>query len=190
MADPHKDNENEIIFSKNNSTVLGMDCFTQEQVKEINKEIKKNIFEKEPAGNAADSTKIGDFFHIPCHPLMELLHPWLWQCQQINRKVFGYDIYWDFHLETMNYNVYGENGEYGWHIDADPRYEYDMKLTCLLNLSEEPYEGGEFYTINGKHKFTSGTAILFNSLIAHKVTPVTKGERITLTYWGMGPSWK
>ena len=67
-----------------------------------------------------------------------------------------------------------------------------MKLTCLLNLSEEPYEGGEFYTItsNEKEEFTSGMGLIITSLIAHKVTPVTKGERITLTYWVAGPLWR
>ena len=67
-----------------------------------------------------------------------------------------------------------------------------MKLTCLLNLSEESYEGGEFKLIgvNEKIKFDSGEGLIVNSLMAHKVTPVTKGERITLTYWGVGPSWR
>ena len=176
------------------ASIIKFDCFTQEQIKEINKEIKKNKFEKEPPSAAAQNvSKIGDFFHnISCEPLMELIHPWLYECQQINRKVFGYDIYWDFHLETMNYNVYGENGEYNWHIDRQTRGIEDMKLTCLLNLSEEPYEGGDFFIIpiNEKIKFTSGMGLVLNSLIAHKVTPITKGERITLTYFGLGPAWR
>ena len=168
-------------------------CFSKEQVKEINKEIKKNLFQKEPQTEAAqNASKIGDFFHIPCSPLMELLHPWLYECQLINKKVFGYDIYWNFHIETLNYNIYGKNGKYGWHIDANTKSLYDIKLTCLLNLSEETYEGGEFYTIssNEEKKFTTGMGLIINSLIAHKVTPVTKGERITLTYWAHGPTWK
>ena len=52
----------------------------------------------------------------------------------------------------MNYNIYGKNGKYGWHIDASTNLLSDMKLTCLLNLSEEPYEGGEFCMINIKEK--------------------------------------
>ena len=174
--------------------IITFQCFAHEQVKEINKEIKKNIFEKEELSSVARNvSKTGDFFHIPCPPLMELLRPWLYQCQYTNREIFGYDIYWDFHLESFNYNVYGENGEYGWHIDANPtQTPIDTKLTCLLNLSEETYEGGEFYLINyeDKIKFDSGMGIVFNSLIAHKITPVTQGERITLTYWGKGPAWK
>ena len=92
----------------------------------------------------------------------------------------------------MNYNVYGENGEYNWHIDRQTRGIEDMKLTCLLNLSEEPYEGGDFYLAVNKEKleFGSGDGLIFTSLIAHKITPVIKGERISLTYWGDGPAWK
>ena len=169
-------------------------CFTPEQVKEINKEIKKNISQKEKlTGAAAHVVKIGEFSHVPCSPLMELLHPWLYQCQQVNREIFGYDIYWDFHLDILNYNVYGIGSEYGWHIDANEEDDgFDGKLTCLLNLSEEPYEGGEFYTIGSykNQKFDSGEGLITVSLVAHKITPVTKGERITLTYWAIGPSWR
>ena len=169
-------------------------CFTHEQVKEINKKIKKNIFQKEESSNAANYTsKKGDFFRIPCFPLMELLHPWLYHCQLVNRSVFGYDTYWDFHLDNLNYNVYGTGGEYDWHIDAiQENHPIDMKLTCLLNLSEKPYEGGEFHTIgtDEKIKFDSGMGLVLTSLLTHKVTPVTKGERITLTYWAHGPSWR
>lgn len=168
-------------------------CFTIEQVKEINKEIKKNPFQKEPQIKVAKyASKVGEFFNVPCIPLMELLHPWLYKCQIINKDVFGYDIDWHFHLDMFNYNVYGINGEYGFHIDATGPRKIDLKLTCILNLSEEPYEGGNFFKINEEEeiKFDSGMALIFNSLIAHKVTPVTKGERITLTYWGEGPPWR
>ena len=179
------------MMRKDNTVVISFDCFTQEQVKEINKEIKKNIFQKEPAdASARGTTKTGEFFNLQCMPIMELICPWLYQCQNINHQIFGYDISWNFHIDTLNYNVYGTNGEYDWHVDSNHKYEFDEKLTCILNLSEEPYEGGEFHTHAEEHNFTSGTAELFNSLISHKVTPVTKGERITLTYWATGPSWR
>jgi hypothetical protein len=178
----------------NTNVAINFPCFSHEQVKEINKEVKKNTFQKEPSTHAAEnSTKKGDFFHILCSPLMELLHPWLHQCQHVNRDVFGYDIYWDFHLEGLNYNVYGIDDEYDWHIDANiENTPTDMKLTCLLNLSEETYEGGEFQTIGNNEKipFDSGMGLVLTSLLTHKVTPVTKGERITLSYWAQGPLWR
>ena len=108
-------------------------------------------------------------------------------------KIFGYDIYWDFHLEGLTYNVYGKNGEYGWHIDADSEKPVmDMKLTCLLNLLEEPYEGGDFIIDNQTQHFfrEPGTAILFKSYLKHEVTPVTKGDRKTLTYFIHGPKFQ
>ena len=174
-------------------SVITFPYFTHEQVKEINKEIRKNIRQKEPLDAAASAIKVGSFFHIPCLSLTELLHPWLKQCQEINKKVFGYDIFWNFPVESFNYNVYDKSGEYDWHTDVTENKECDIKLTCLLNLSEEAYKGGKFRTIgnpNENIKFTSGMGLIFNPLIAHKVTPITKGERISLTYWGVGPSWR
>ena len=176
-------------------TSYSFQCFTNEEMKEIKKVIKENIFQQEdpskPAG-AEPSAKIGKFFPIYTVPLVELLHPWLYQCQKLNKDIFGYDIYWQFHLDFMNYNVYDETGKYDWHIDATPNVSSDIKLTCLLNLSEETYEGGEFHLINhpNKIKFESGMGLIFPSLLAHKVTPITRGERITLTYWGVGPAGK
>ena len=176
--------------------VVTFQCFTHEQVKEINKEIKKNITQKEDSSNVASyAYKKGDFSIVPCGPLMTLLFPWTAQCQQANRKSFGYNVNWDFHLDTFNYNKYEIDDEYGWHIDLTPE-KYDMKLTCLLNLSEEPYEGGEFKVVRDEWdekkemKFDSGMGLMVNPLLIHKVTPITKGERITLTYWGIGPAWK
>jgi predicted 2-oxoglutarate/Fe(II)-dependent dioxygenase YbiX len=169
-------------------------CFTHEQVKEINKAIKNSIFKKEePSENSANVSKIGKFSVVPCLPLMNLIHPWLYKCQEMNKRYFGYDAYWHFHLDSLNYNIYGTKGEYGWHMDLGEKGTYtDAKLTCLLNLSEEKYEGGEFNSMNQgeKIKFDSGEGLVINSLVAHKVAPVTKGERITLTYWAMGPLWR
>ena len=145
---------------KNKYGAVVFQCFTHEQVKEINEEIRKNLEkEQKPEASAQNVNKIGKFSYISCQPLMKMIHPWLSMCQQINRNCFGYDIYWNFHFESLNYNVYEENGEYGWHIDGiKDGIARDSKLTCLLNLSEEPYEGGEFYMTNVEDeiKFTSG----------------------------------
>ena len=84
-------------------------------------------------------------------------------------------------------------GEYTWHTDGIYNNPHkDIKLTCLLNLSEESYEGGEF-NLDGDDdnpQFTSGKGLIVHPYRRHKVTPVTKGKRITLTYWAEGPSWK
>ena len=178
-----------------NQSSASFDCFTIEQVKEINKIIKENILEEENSSLPADNAnKKGKFYIFPCDPLIQLLHPFLYNCQGINRNYYSYDINWHFHIEVLSYNVYGVGDKYGWHIDQNPRnVMFTPKLTCLLNLSEEPYEGGDLHIVGSdeKQKFnSSGSAIVFTSLLSHKVTPVTKGERITLTYWASGPTWR
>ena len=97
---------------------------------------------------------------------------------------------WDMLL----YNVYSGDikGKYGEHNDESRSWTHDAKMTFLLNLSEEPYEGGDFI-INGEtqHFFREpGTAILFRSYLRHEVTPVTRGDRISLTYFIQGPKFQ
>ena len=66
-------------------------CFTNEQVKEINKKVKENIWKKQdPSAATAGVVKKGEFFDIPCIPLMDLIQNWLYQCQLINKNIFGY----------------------------------------------------------------------------------------------------
>ena len=69
----------------------------------------------------------------------------------------------------------------------------DCKLTLLINLSDEPYEGGQFQihteneprTIDSYNK--SGSAIIFKSHILHRVLPVTSGIRKSLALFLTGP---
>ena len=175
---------------------LVFECYSKEQIKDINTKIHDNFLteEQDPSDAAQHANKTGKFYALPIQPVAELLHQWFWNCQRTNQGVFGFDIYWNFHLEMINYNIYGVGDEYGWHTDANRFEASDMKLTCLLNLSEEPYEGGEFHMMgqadDSAVTFEPGMGMVFHSPIAHKVTPVTQGERITLTYWGIGPAWK
>jgi len=71
----------------------------------------------------------------------------------------------------------------------------DTKLTVLVNLSTEKYEGGEFQINNGDPKivkeFTEpGDVLMFQSIILHKVNPVTQGVRKSLTFFLNGPSFR
>jgi len=94
-----------------------------------------------------------------------------------------------------NINLYESKNksEYDFHIDATDDHVSDIKLTGIVNISEEPYEGGEFIAFYGG-KFAEipeiknpGSSILLKHGILHKVNPVTKGIRKTLSYWFQGP---
>ena len=53
------------MINKKKYGAVAFQCFTLEQVKEINKEIKKNIIKKEETSiPASNVSKIGDFFVI------------------------------------------------------------------------------------------------------------------------------
>ena len=173
---------------------LVFECYSKEQIKDINTKIHDDFLTKKQDFEAQNGNDTGKLYTIPLQPMGELLHQWVWNCQRINQEVFGFDIYWNFDIEVMNYNIYGVGDEHEWHTDEYNFEASDIKLTCLLNLSEEPYEGGEFHTIgrgeNNAVKFESGMGMVFHSPIFHKITPITKGEKITLRYWGIGPAWK
>ena len=115
--------------------------------------------------------------------------------QAVNQFEFGYNLYPIQERTLLNYNVYdsSNSGEYDFHIDSSSRDIYDVKLTAMINLSEEYYEGGDLIMFSsGKFREISqfsppGSSILFKSWIPHKVTPVTKGIRKTISYWFRGP---
>lgn len=118
--------------------------------------------------------------------------------RQANLKCFGYDLYEHYEYPLLsNLNFYSAGKEYPYHIDAEPLgSKSDTKLTMICNLSTEDYEGGKFYLKSNKYDThiseldTMGNMIIFPSFILHKVEPVTKGKRITLSHWFCGPAFK
>ena len=192
-----------------NSIVVSHVMFSPEHIKEINKEIQKYVTDQSveySEGVPVNSIKKAKVHYVPCSPLMGHLHPFISFIQRVNREVFGYNLFLYFDEQKFNYNVYEgkTKDEYNWHTDGAPAGSpTDIKLTCLLNLSEDTYDGGdrliypdyvdpekeEYNEVVGKFR-TPGTAIIFHPQRLHKVLPVTKGKRITLTYWARGPAWK
>ena len=95
--------------------------------------------------------------------------------------------------DGLLYNVYSGDtrGHYGQHSDLSRSWTYDSKMTFLLNLSPDEYEGGDLIVDKRLTNFRKpGSVILFKSNLMHEVTPVTKGERITLTYFINGPKFQ
>ena len=107
---------------------------------------------------------------------------------------FGFTTFPVNNWDELLYNEYASDirGKYGEHDDASESLLFDTKMTFLLNLSEKPYEGGDFL-INGQTQDffrVPGTALLFKSYLPHEVTPVTKGKRISLAHFINGPRFR
>ena len=114
----------------------------------------------------------------------------------INQSHFDYDIFNPAEEDLLLYNVYKDGKEYDWHIDEASDPYIDIKLTVLINLSNIDYSGGEFCLKKSnelilKNEFNEpGDVILLKSYIMHKVKPISKGERNSLTYFIKGPNFK
>jgi PKHD-type hydroxylase len=116
-----------------------------------------------------------------------------------NKSHFNYDLnYFQSKIQSTIY--YGETSDhYDWHVDNDDASicgDMERKLSCSLLLSSlDEYDGGEFEidyrpNLNTKIKPNKGDCIVFPAWVPHRVLPVTKGRRISLVAWMMGPMFK
>jgi len=116
----------------------------------------------------------------------------------INSEIFGFEIYTKQpSYAFVNWYNFKNKADYDLHLDMHNLGSLtDIKLTAILNLSTDSYEGGEFAMqfnntptiINEINE--SGTLLVFPSFFLHKVFPVTKGTRISMSLWMKGPHWK
>ena len=111
---------------------------------------------------------------------------------------------WNYELtdiEDVQYTKYKDNGHYDWHSDymASRENRECRKLSMTLMLSKrDEYEGGSFefqrYEDGASHfdeiNLDIGDMLVFQSIIQHKVNPVTSGERRVLVAWAWGPMFK
>ena len=92
------------------------------------------------------------------------------------------------------FNRYRDAGEYGFHIDnairLDPvtgqRIRTDVSTTVFLN-DPDSYDGGELI-VNDTYgvervKLPAGHAVVYPGTSLHRVSPVTRGERLASFFW-------
>ena len=153
---------------------------------------RSNEWSDMPAGNKNVSTDV--FVNSP--EVEEKLKKLFQHVKMWNRYWFGYELYPDI-PPGGNLNVYsGNTNSYGYHTDStELGMLSDSKLTAILNVSDNPYTGGEFEIFDGcDHHIQSldqpGTLLVFPSHRYHRVKPVLNGERVTISFWFFGPNWK
>ena len=172
-----------------------MNIFNKEQVKEINNAIKENFIEGIDDA-AANSRKTSNVKFVNLGKIQKYIHPFIDFCLTANNNFYSFDLHPLTSLKKLNYNSYDEGTEYSWHIDAVPMDTVrDIKLTALLNLSEETYQGGELVLFRGnefvcKEFNTPGSAIIFPAFTNHKVNKIISGKRHTLAIWMSGPKFR
>ena len=168
--------------------------FNSEQIKNLNETVKKNLIK---AGDRPDTEaiKTSQVKFVRLFSIQKLILPFIDFIITANTNHFGYDLFQIPPSKIINYNTYNIGEEYSWHIDASMKSPTrDIKLTCLLNCSEENYEGGDLYLFrDGEVKiknFNPGSALIFPSFTNHKVEKITSGSRATLAIWIEGPKFR
>jgi PKHD-type hydroxylase len=113
-----------------------------------------------------------------------------------NREAFDFALT-DF-AESAQLARYGaeREGHFDWHSDIGAgAVAARRKLTMVVQLSEPlAYSGGLLEIWPDGHvrqaAAARGTAVVFPSFTLHRVTPVTTGERWSLTIWAHGPAFR
>lgn len=113
-----------------------------------------------------------------------------------NREAFGFDLT-DL-AESAQVARYGaeRSGHFDWHSDIGAgALAARRKLTIVVQLSNPAdYAGGvlELRPDSNIHAAAvkRGTATVFPSFVLHRVTPVSAGERWSLTLWAHGPAFR
>ena len=116
-----------------------------------------------------------------------------------NRYAYGFDI---DQIENCQFSVYDSDNKdfYDWHFDTQWGNStlVDRKISLVVQLSDRTdYEGGAFeienvtYSPKDKIKMQNkGAIITFPSFLNHRVTPVTKGKRMSLIVWAEGKNFR
>lgn len=92
-------------------------------------------------------------------------------------------------MMTPMFNRYKDSGKYNRHVDFFIQNGVRTDWSMTLFLSEpDTYEGGELIIQEQPDKETSvkleaGDMVMYQSGNIHRVTPVTKGERIAAVTW-------
>lgn len=114
--------------------------------------------------------------------LFSILHPYI---EHMNRR-FDFEVAGYSEAQVLRYNV---GQQYDWHVDMGRDERSTRKLSLVVQLSEhEDYDGGELQCTPdlGPCPRTLGSLIVFPSFIPHRVTEVTRGERMSLVAWVHG----
>lgn len=105
---------------------------------------------------------------------------------QANRELYRFEIEGGERIQLAEY-LAGDS--YGWHLDYGPGAHTRRKLTAIVQLSPPgDYEGGLLELWNAPRPVSreQGTIVIFPSFLLHRVTPVTRGIRRSLTAWSVG----
>lgn len=174
-------------------------AFSKETCQKIIKTIESNAGEEAGVGNLPDGSinkEIRDVNRITI-PISNGIGATLTGIGlNLNNTYYKFDIDGSNQSEFLRYGI---GGHYNVHLDTffdmhdEQHMKMSRKLTILLFLNDD-FEGGKLFLQTGDERYyppqKAGTVVVFPSFIPHSVEPVTKGERVSLVNWLVGPMFK
>ena len=170
------------------------DLFNKKQIKNLHKICKKTktpSFVDSPAEKVTKTSNVSGIYWKSVQPYLQDFHE---RIKITNTLQCGYNIYDLSDYDFVLFNKYDSQNkaQYEWHRDGSNSFVNDFKFTVLINLSLEKYEAGHLHLFNQgpqhiKNLDKAGSAIMFKSAINHKITPVTKGIRHSMSLFIKGP---
>ena len=172
--------------------------FNIETIKNINEIIEKTNSGDESLNSTTPWKNLSEVKIVYYGHLVPTLANFINEVHMVSTEGFGYNVFPTYNATTLNYSIYNskDKADYGWHRDTSDNPTTDIKLTLLINVSDEPYEGGQFQIQTGNEPETiesyskPGSAFMFKSHILHRVLPVTSGIRKSLALFITGPKFQ
>ncbi len=129
---------------------------------------------------------------IGVEPDTAWLYEKLWRTFQAANRWYAFDLLG--FVDEIQYTIYESGDGFDWHLDAGPGQTSTRKISISVQLAAETdYAGGDL-EFSGCLDLDAargrGTIIVFPSFLAHRVTAVTRGTRISLVAWAHGPPFK
>lgn len=126
------------------------------------------------------------------HPATQWISDLLSEMFHIANRAFAYAI--EGFREPLLHVTYPVGGHFSWHTDTGYGPMATRKLSASVLLCEpESFEGGRLEFCPGgalRNGHAMGTAVVFPSYMAHRVTPVTRGKRVALVAWMHGSEFR
>ena len=114
--------------------------------------------------------------------------------KQANEARYKFDVSGFMNYDAPMIMEYNKGCHYDWHIDVGKSVP-NRKLSFTIQLSKpEDYEGGDIEFLGTQVDTASfrqqGTCIIFPSFLAHKISKVKSGNRLSIVGWVHGPTYE
>jgi PKHD-type hydroxylase len=131
-----------------------------------------------------------DLFWVPRTVETEWIFGRIWEVASLYNSRYEFKL--SQKIGQLQLTRYEKDQLYNWHMDLGAGAMSLRKITIVVELAADGYDGGGteiFYGegTNNRIALSQGDALLFPSFIMHRALPVRSGTRWTLVSWLTGP---